>query len=141
MANLAQRPARAHEESFAGMSETYPAMMTNKERGADLIFQIPNAAAYGRFLDVQRLGRTPETATLGSRNNIRGMAQFDRQATTSLMNSLRSFGITSASDPPLASANAAGPKSTVRISCGQGLDTSGLSSLPKIAASVPDDRP
>lgn len=45
-------------------------MVTDKERGSDLIFKIPNAAAYGRFLDVQRLGCTPETAALSSRNNI-----------------------------------------------------------------------
>lgn len=94
------------------MSEPYPAMMTNKERGADLIFQIPDAAAYGRFLNVQRPGRTSETAALGSRNNIAEVAQFDRQATASLMNSPRSFGIASALDPPLASANIAGPKTT-----------------------------
>ena len=70
MGNLAQRPARAREESFAGVGETNAAMVPNKERSSDLIFQISNTAAYGRFLDVQRLGRTPEAAALRSRNDV-----------------------------------------------------------------------
>lgn len=69
------------------------AMVTDKERGADLIFQISNAAAYGGFLDVQRLGRTSETAEFGGSNYIAEMTQFDRQAAASLMSSPRSFGL------------------------------------------------
>jgi len=76
VANLAQCPARTHEESFPGVSETYAGVVTDKERGADLIFQISNAAAYRGFLDLQRLGRTPEAAAFGSRNNIAEMAQL-----------------------------------------------------------------
>jgi hypothetical protein len=82
-ANLAQRSTRAEKECLAGVSEMDTTMVANKQRHTNLNFQVSNAPAYGGFMKLRRLCRTPEAAALG-RNSIPKMSQLDRQKSDSL---------------------------------------------------------
>ena len=79
VSNLAQRLARADEESLARLGEMNAAIVTNEERRSDLIFEISDTSADGRLLNPQRLRRASKASALGGRNNVAKMAQFDRQ--------------------------------------------------------------
>lgn len=83
VANLAQSPARADNESLARLGEVNAAMVTNEKRGSDLVFEIPDTSADGRLLNFQRLCRASKASALGGCNNVAKMAQFDRQGATS----------------------------------------------------------
>lgn len=61
------------------MGETYTPVMTNEQRGSNVVLKIPNAAADRGPVDVQRLGGATKATALGNNNDVSQMAQLNSQ--------------------------------------------------------------
>src|SRR5262249_9205889 len=71
-----ERPARLRKKGASGLGQLVLVSFTGKERGADLIFELPDLHAERRLRHVQPPRRTPEAPLFGDRNEVAQMTQF-----------------------------------------------------------------
>src|SRR3954463_14632469 len=77
--NGAEQPAAACQQHLAGLGHRYAARAAFEQRAAEFALEVLDVPAECRLRDIERTGRSRESAALGDRDEITKLPQVQRR--------------------------------------------------------------